>query len=396
MKFYLAFVFYLRSLDQEALQNIQWLLKSFITNEKLMFFDMYYETLVSLIRHLNRKVSPRQSLDKKSTNENSDAIQQDSLKWYEQFRTMTEYKVNLGFNTKISLEGTTFEYFKVLLNLLQSFPKLENFDNFKTSTYISIASYVDIYIKHVGSSFKMPLIPISGDNFNLTSGFRMSDLLFVTQQSVQLFMNKIEFKYSYLNLICLITCIAVDKNLYFKLVSNIVNSTLQSKTVESDTECLTRFLGPFSQMVFEGFGLTDQDAIISVSLMYSRYLRRIPKLKMLTENTYQFLNLIKFTHLKSNQYSSNILSKSLQIWSEVLLSDQDDTKYSLISLLHMVTFHNVAIQVPPSLMRTELTFSNPSVIGGSSASSVLRQDKPDTLVVTKPDSKPGSFSVKIL
>ena len=74
----------------------------------------------------------------------------------------------------------------------------------------------------------------------------MTDLLFLAQEPIRLFMYKAEYKYSYLSLLSLLTTSAADRDYYYKHLSIIMNSILQSKTPESDQDCIVRFVKPFS------------------------------------------------------------------------------------------------------------------------------------------------------
>lgn len=74
----------------------------------------------------------------------------------------------------------------------------------------------------------------------------MTDLLFLAQEPTRLFMYKAEYKYSYLSLLSLLTTSAADRDYYYKHLSIIMNSILQSKTPESDQDCIVRFVKPFS------------------------------------------------------------------------------------------------------------------------------------------------------
>lgn len=306
-------------------------------------------------------------------------------KWFEQFRTLTEYKIYVGFSTKVSLEGTTFEFFRVLLILLQVFPKLENFDNITITTYIGISRYLEIYLRQLALGFKLNPVGLIDDNFDQTSSFRMRDLLFLFQNPTLLFKQKVEFKYCYINLVCLINVLSIDKQVYFKHVSLAVNSLLQSKPTESDTECIGRFILPFSQMVYEGCGLVDHNAIVSASLVYGRFIKKEPK--VVPEQTFLFLNLIKFTHVKGGLFEPNILSKTVQTWSEVILGDKSDSKQNIVCLLQMITFHHISIQISPALLRHELSMSNQSGPTNSMA-------RAEALGSSKSDSRQNSFTVE--
>ena len=203
------------------------MLKSFVANDRDIFFSFYFKLLNDLIQHLNKKPTPRQTssndINKIEQESSETDTKEDTI---EQFKVLSEYKIDAGFGNKLVVHASSADYLAILLNMLQIFPKLENFDNFKIHTYKKIAVHVEQYICQLGSKSKQGVIAIQGDTFFSRNQFKMTDLLFLAQEPTRLFMYKAEYKFSYLSLLALMTISAADGDSYYKHLSIIINSIL--------------------------------------------------------------------------------------------------------------------------------------------------------------------------
>lgn len=277
MKFYMSFFFYLRHLNSEIFMLARSFFKSFISNEKYQFFELYFQALQAVVSHLNKK----------------------TLKHGLKFDI--DIKLNTGYGMKSTLKCSTYEAFTILLNLLQLFPSVEEMDGYKSETYVSIASFVENYIKEISKLFVNPSassISVTCDMFEQPSTLQMNDLLFLTQEYVRLFMYKSEYKYCYLGLVLNILICSEDRFPLANHISNFIESVLSNKSLpDYDLECFGRFIGPYVQFVYECNGLINQDSILTVNNNYCIYLRRTKKAA--TELTYGYINLIKNNYVKN-------------------------------------------------------------------------------------------------
>lgn len=285
-------------MNQEVLSIVQTFLHTFVSNDHFHFFDLYFTMLLEIIAILSKLIAP---LSSPNIEANIEVLKQD-----------VSLKINLGFNIFTTMTCSTFELFSIFLNLLQVFPKAEAFDKIRPSTFVSVTSYVEGYLRKLITSFGGGEEQILKSHFFIPSILRMKDLVFLLQEPIRLLIRKHEYRYCYMGLLCQIAISSSDMITHCRELTLQCYSILQNKYYnEADIESIGRFLGPFVQMVFQCWGLIPPETVVQTNIALANHMIRTRK--QMNELVFSFLNLVKSHYVFQNDKVGNIylVSKTL-------------------------------------------------------------------------------------
>lgn len=286
MRFFIAFTFYLRNMGSDIREIIQSFLQIFVTSNQYTLFDIYFNTLVEIIDIL-AKPSPPTGLTKLEASSGSAEVS---------FSSDVLVRVDLGFKLNISMKINHEELFLVLLNLLQVFPASDVFDKIKQSSFVSITTYVEGYIKRLMRLFGGGSEKLANSTFYTPSILKMRDLVFFTQEPVKLLIKKHEFRYCYMGLLCQLAISSADKIIQARELLLQCYSILQTKHFsEADTQSIGSFLGPFVQVTFDCWGLIIPEMIVQTNIAVARHMQRTRR--STNDLVFSFLNLIKSNYV---------------------------------------------------------------------------------------------------
>lgn len=287
MNFFIAFTFYLRNMGSDIRDIIQSFLQIFVNSNQFTLFDIYFNTLIEIIELLSKPSQTPFSSPKKEPSSGSAEISSSNE---------LLVRVDLGFKLNISLKITNNDLFLVLLNLLQVFPAVDVFDKIKQSSFVSITTYIEGYIKRLMKLFGGGSEKLANSTFRYPSILMMKDLVFFAQEPVKLLIKKHEFRYCYMGLLCQLAISSADKVIHSRELLLQCYSILQTKHFsEADTQSIGRFLGPFIQVSFDCWGLIIPEMLVQTNIALARHLQRTRR--STNELVFSFLNLIKSNYV---------------------------------------------------------------------------------------------------